>query len=374
MTKNILSCYHTGNVPANKNIWVIGDKLLNEAAGHYQRFKPKPGEIVDDNTLYIERRYNLKRIPPGIYSYSKDLPFNAPELLISSFIDTLNEPSNAKLPDILLILWNDYRFWNNELLLKNHMSKIIRKFIKELKKIAEIRNDALPEKAANWQNPRIFISNPLPLPNNMGHYPMRFKANRRKFTRILQKGSAKDGYTIINFDDFTSENANKFFHQDGAISEEGFTYMWTTISDAIHTSDKKQEILSRKAKAKELAASFNISSPDKSDLDGVWSMEQSEQNKPQENVRRCLSTQFDNESHKSQKPSQTQQNNNCTFPHQRDHQQSSTSSQANRKFIHHHKPKRGRGPNFYGPPPGFFPFNPFFPFPPRGMKQHFQPY
>lgn len=354
---------------------MIGDKLLNEAAGHYQKFKPKPGQVVDDSTLYIERRYNLKRIPPGIYSYNKDMPFNAPALMINSFIDTLNDPVNPKLPDILVVLWNDYRFWNDELLLKNHMAKILKKFIKELKKIAEIRNFALPEKAANWQNPRIFINNPLPLPNNMTKYPVRYKANRRKFTRLLQKGSAKDGYTVINFDDFSSENTNKFFNPDGNISENGFNYLWKVVSDSINASDKKLEVLARKAKAKELA-SLDTSPSLRDNLDGVWSMNNENHDKKPDKTRRCLSSQFDEADVQSTKSSQSQHRVRYQCheqPRQCNKEQSANPSQNNRKWIHHHKPRRGRGQGFYGPPPGFFPFNPFYPFPPGG-KGHYQPY
>lgn len=344
---------------------MVGDKLLNDASGHYQKFKPKPGQIIDDSTLYTERRYYLKRIPPGTYGYEKEKICNIPALIINSFIDTLNEPHNAKLPDVLVILWNDHRFWNDELFLKNHMPKVLRKFVKEIKKIAEIRNFALPEKAASWENPRVFITKPLPLPNNMKWYPPGYKANRRKFTRMLQKGSARGGYSTINFDDFTCENSNNYFHKDGSVSEDGFDYIWKVISDTIHTHDKNLETLALKTKAKQLASVDSSSPPSaKKEIEGVWSMTDTDSQSPPQDTRRparrSLGEHFKTMDNNSDSTSRPIAQNHHDVPNRQPRQEFS-SSQTGMKWSHHHKPKRGRGRGYYPhPQPGFFPFNPFY--------------
>lgn len=249
--------------------------MLNDAAGHYQKFKIKPGESIHKETLYMENKYAVKIFMPGTYQYNKDAPYNAPLSILNSYIDVLNEPQHAKIPHTIVILWNDHKFWNNSLILKKHMVKVLHKFVKELKKITEIRNFALPEKAANWNNPRIFISNPLPLPNNMiGGYPTHFKSNRRRFTRLLQKSSAKEGYIMINFEDFTCDNKNNFFNKNGTIAEDGFAYLWTAVSDQIQKNDTTAEIAARKIKAKQLAAAVkdnsNQSQDSDSEISGVW--------------------------------------------------------------------------------------------------------
>lgn len=245
------------------------------------------------------------------------------------------------------------------------MGKIIKKFVKELKKITEIRNFALPEKAANWDNPRIFITKPLPLPNNMStRYPPNFKSNRRRFTRLLQKGSGKDGYIAVNLDEFTCENKNNFFRRDGSISEDGFHYIWLALSEAVQLSDESHEKLIRKMKAKQLAAlPATPEQPKQSEIsmDGVSPLKTFEKRSP---VRRSLNADFN---------ATDKRNDN----QQRNHKESAPAQHKRQ----HGKPKRGR--NFYGPPPqGYFPFNSFyqgFQFGPfqqnhKGRRGHYRPY
>lgn len=247
---------------ANKFIWILSDDLLNNAAGLYQQFKPKPGENLDKTQLYMENKYAVKRLSSGTYQAPKDKPCNVPSLILNSFVTALNDPINLKIPDIIVILWNDYQFWNDTVILKEQTGKILHKFFKELKKIVDIRNFALPEKAVNWDNPRIFVNKPLPLPNNMStKYPPNYKSNRRRFVKLLQKGSVKDGYTLINFEEFTCENKNNFFKHNGSITEDGLTYIWTVISDSIQHNDKQMDVAARKAKAKQLAI-LNAKSPE----------------------------------------------------------------------------------------------------------------
>lgn len=343
----------TGIVKANQTIWVLGDNLLNDAAGHYQQFKPKPNENPSKETLYMEKRYAVKRFTPGSYGHDKNKPYNAPLSITGSYIDALNDPENAKIPDIVAILWNDYRFWNNHLLLKNHMTKILHKLFKEIKKITEIRNFALPEKASKWNCPRIFVSKPLPLPNNMsGRYPPNFKANRRKFIKLLQKSSAKNGFTLVNFDEFSCENTNNLFHNNGSISEEGYHYIWKALSNAIESSDKAHEVAARKVKAKQLAAAPLTSpqtSSDKNQLSGIWPLEHQDQQKEtvSQNIvfndcpspQRSLLIDFN----KSKGPAATAPNPDTS------HDQSAKPSQTfpTRNKQHHHKNKRGRGRGYH---------------------------
>lgn len=239
------------------------------------------------------------------------------------------------------------------------MTKIFHKFVKEIKKIAEIRNFALPEKAANW-DPRIFITRPLPLPNNMQSYPPKFKANRRRFIKLITKSEKREGFTSINFDEFSCENKNKYFHPDGNISQEGYDYMWRAISDSIQASDKEIEKLLRKIKAKQLASNEDKqkSTPERQvSIDGIWDLEtqpKAHDHSSSPPVRRSLQSDFN-------KIKRRESDTGKTAPSGRSRSPSHTISQTS-KPPYHHKPRRGRGRGYgYAPPAPFFPFNPFYP-------------
>lgn len=173
----ILCSYITDNVPANNTIWVLGDALLKEAAGHYSYFKKKKGEqkSADLQPLYMESMYAIRMVMSGIYTAKQAK--NIPSIILNSLEDTLNV--KAKVPHTLVILINNSRFWNDADLLQYQMDRILKRFFKEIARIIEDRNLSLPPRAVNWDYPRIFITKALPLPNNMSKpYPKGFKANR----------------------------------------------------------------------------------------------------------------------------------------------------------------------------------------------------
>lgn len=139
------------------------------------------------------------------------------------------------------------------------MERLISKFICELRRIIEARNLSLPPRAVNWDYPRIFISRALPLPNNMTKpYPKGFKANRRRYNRLLQRGEEQLNYRSFNFSDFTCENSNKLFADDGSLTPLGYSNIWMTISDIIHKSDNHNRITANKLRAKQIAAEIEI--------------------------------------------------------------------------------------------------------------------
>lgn len=242
------------DVPANNTIWILGDSLLTNASSHYNQFKKK--NLPRDGTLYMENLYAIRIVSSGIYTAEQAK--NIPSILLNSIVDTLNV--KAKVPHSIVILINDQRFWNNgDLLTYHQMERIINRFFKEIRRIIEDRNLSLPPRAVNWDYPRIFISKALPLPNNMTKpYPKGFKANRRKYNKLIQRGEIQHNYRSINFAEFTGENANALFSNDGSISTQGYTYLWSAISDAIHKADNFDRIMINKAKAKQLAAEISV--------------------------------------------------------------------------------------------------------------------
>lgn len=251
----------TDDVPANNTIWILGDSLLTNAAGHYNTFKRKKGDskFTESQALYMENMYAIRLVSPGICTTSQAK--NVPSLILSSLVDTLN--LKAKVPHTLVLLINDPKFWNHTDLLTYQMERIIGRFLKEIRRIVEDRNLSLPPRAVNWDYPRIFITRALPMPNNMlKPYPKGFKTNRKLYNKLLQRGGGLHNYTTISLAEFSSDNLNNFFAQDGSITQAGYKYLWTAISDAIHKADNQDRINMNKAKAKQLAAQISLTNSD----------------------------------------------------------------------------------------------------------------
>lgn len=318
---------YTDDVPANNTIWVLGDAILTDAAGHYNYFKKlkdSNGPEHISNQLFMESMYAIRIVSPGLYTAKQAR--NTPNIILNSLVDTLN--TKAKVPHTLVIMMNDHRFWNDRVFLDLQMDRILCRFIKEIRRIVEARNLSLPPRAVNWDYPRIFLTRPLPLPNNMSKpYPKGFKSNRKKFNRLLQKAEEQLDYKSICMSEFTSENENKFFSDDGAITQKGYRNIWTTISDAIHKSDNQNRINLNKAKAKQLAAAIVVSKSEMkdntdtlsdcdSDMSDVLHIQDKQPSKAKA-TKRALIKEFDasDENRKEKDASQRYTNVNRTSPH-----------------------------------------------------------
>lgn len=310
----------TENVPANNTIWILGDNLLREASGHYEKYKKtlKEQKIgTQDNRLYIDKHYAVKIISPGMYIHG-----NTPVVILDGLVETLNH--NPKIPHTIILMVNDRKFWNNKEILDAHMDRILQKFFKEFNKILDMRKYSLDEKAVNWDYPRLIVTRPLPLPSNLPaeNYPTGFRSNRRKFNRILDKQKEDAKISIANFGSFTSQNKDKLFKDDGSISEKGYDQIWIDLSDTIHKDDEKWRILTNKFKAKQIAKELTaeLMASDDSDLEctGVTvntsansktrevTKKKSKKKSNASPARRSLSSTFDSIHEKTMKPSQSE--------------------------------------------------------------------
>lgn len=253
--------------------------------------------------------YAIRLVSPGIYTAKQAK--NIPSIILNSLVDTMN--FKAKVPHSLVIMINDFRFWNNSDLLTFQMERILCRFFKELRRIIEDRNLSLPPRAVNWDYPRLFVTRALPLPNNMTTtYPRGFKPNRRKYNKIIHRGEVQYNYRSINCAEFTSENENKLFAQDGSITHKGYRQLWIAVSDAIHKADNQDRINLNKAKAKQLSAQITVTSQeltnthgDNSDLSDIESLQNistgtddnlnqpNQASQPSKTAKRALLTEFD---------------------------------------------------------------------------------
>lgn len=351
--KNLISNHFVDDVPANNAIWFIGDSLLTDAAGYYSHFKRKKCDgregaaAGQDQILYMESMYSTKMVPTGIYTAHQAK--NMPNIILNNLVDTLN--IKAKVPHSIVIVINDHRFWNNTDLLTYQMDRIVNRFFKEIRRIVEARNLSLPPRAVNWDYPRLFITRALPLPNNMSKpYPKGFKANRRRYNRVLTRSECDLNYRSINLAEFTCDNLNGLFSHDGSLTQAGYKSFWMSISDAVHKADNSDHILMNKIRAKQIASQISLTSSDvqnaatnrnTSDISDVETMDNtstqgpSPQNKQNEkSAKRKLLKEFN-----KQRP-RSQDNKNSPM---------SESSEISEYFTSHHRTSWSNHTNHHNP-------------------------
>lgn len=373
------SFYFTGNVPANNTIWILGDKLLIDAGGHYERVKKELKERrsdsdITDNRLYMDSNYAVKIVSPGLYDHG-----NVPLVILDSLVETLN--NNAKIPHTIILALNDKKFWNYKDLLAKEMAWILKKFLKEFHKIIDARKYALDASAVNWDQPRLFITRPLPLPANLSSadYPTGFRSNRRKFNRLLDKARDSGRFTIMNLASFTSQNKNQFFKSDGSISEKGYEQFWIELSDAVQKDDEQVRMLLNKLKAKKLAKTMEaehlLADDDSENEDIVATISGTKgKDKPRKieikkkaqarsPVRRSLASAFNQAASGSGEHGRGQ----SSSPSQTSRPRSRFEHAASPN-VHHKPPHKHHHPGFYKPRRRFQEYNPYFHhYPPPGF-------
>lgn len=169
----------TGFVPANREIWVIGDKLLTFAAQHLEYWKERARRDPHE-ALYILQNYDVKAFVPQSTST------NAMEVILGSLVCALN--NRPKPPHIIIIMLGDTKFWCDDYALKFTMDTLLKVLLQELKRILETRSDDLPLKARS-DEPRFFFVKLNWKPEKSIDSVPGYPTKRRTFNKLLRLNS-----------------------------------------------------------------------------------------------------------------------------------------------------------------------------------------
>lgn len=210
-------------MPANKEIWVFGDKCMMFVSQHLDYWKEKSKKDPHE-AIYILHRYDVKAFPPHSTST------NAVEVILSSLIGALN--NRPKLPDMMVIMLGDTKFWCDDQSLKFTMDTVLKALIKEIKRIIEIRQRDLPLKALG-PDPRIFFVKlnwkPEKALDSVPQYPLR----RRTFNKLLDAIVRPRGANTILLHEINDKFDPDLFLGHGDLSQKGYRQIWASLSNAI---------------------------------------------------------------------------------------------------------------------------------------------
>lgn len=210
-------------MPANREIWVIGDKLMIFVSQHLEYWKELTRKDPHQ-ALHILRWYDVKAFPPHTTSN------NAVEVILNSLVGVLN--NRPKLPHIIIVMLGDVKFWCDQQALKFTMDTIIKSLIKEIKRVVETRQRDLPLKVIG-PDPPIFFVKLNWKPENALHSVPLYPKQRRTFNKLLDSMVRPRGGNTITLHKINDKFDKDLFLGHGDLSEKGYRQIWKSLSEAI---------------------------------------------------------------------------------------------------------------------------------------------
>lgn len=227
MTTSGPKLFIVGYVPANNEVWVIGDSFLNLAAQHLEYWKALARRDPHE-ALYMLHWYNVKAVIP------QSTTSNSAEIITASLVAMLN--NRPKLPHTLVMLLGDTKFWCEDNALKYCMDTILIGLLKEIKRIIALRQSDLPPKAVAQDPLLYFIKLHWKPDNAVDSVPM-YPKKRRTFNKLLDTIMRPRGVHTISLNEITVKIDKNFFLNHGSLSELGLRQIWKSLSNALSDYD-----------------------------------------------------------------------------------------------------------------------------------------
>lgn len=213
----------SGFVPANQEVWVLGDGFLTMAAQHLEYWK-EIAKRDPHEALYMLHWYDIKLIVPQAATS------NSVELITGALVNMMN--TRPKLPSILVIMLGDVKFWCENSALKFTMDLILKSLVKEIKRIVQLRQRDLPDKAVGPDPIIYFVKlhwKPDKAIDGVAGYPKK----RRTFNKLLDSIMRPRGVKTIALNEITTKVDKDFFLNHGSLSQLGYRQVWKSLSEAL---------------------------------------------------------------------------------------------------------------------------------------------
>lgn len=246
-------------MPANKEIWVIGDKYMIFLAQHLEFWKEKARRNPHE-AIYMLHWYDVKAFS------SQSTSTNAIEVIISTLIGALN--NRPKLPDIIVVMLGDTKFWCDAQALKFTMDVFITVLLQEIKRLILTRQQDLPPKAVG-HDPDIYLVKLNWKPENALDSVPGYPKKRRTFNKLLDTVVRPRGAKTIMLHEVNATLDPDLFLAHGDLSEKGYRQVWKSLSEALqdfkNTGHQKKKVFSvteKRACQFEIDSSFYSSDED----------------------------------------------------------------------------------------------------------------
>lgn len=218
-----------GKIPANKNVWIIGDGYLTDAVAVLTQMQG-----LEKDQLYIYQAYDVQ-----IFYPKKQCSDTFGKQVRTTLYQALKE--NNKLPAVLLVITGNDKI-DNMVSTPYHTKRIWNTLFTEIDRAIKARKNDLPRKAYLNEEPRVFISNVYP--RYKDHCERldagfdTFKTKRRRLNNILPQVAEKYSFEVMSVTGIMPDNSEFFEMSTGKLSGKGMREFWVSISKELKFADE----------------------------------------------------------------------------------------------------------------------------------------
>lgn len=210
-------------MPANREIWILGDSFLTLAAQHLEYWKEYARRNPHE-ALFMLHWFDVK------VSLPQTPTNNAAHIITSALVNMLN--TRPKLPHTMIVMLGGIKFWCDDHALKYSMDAILIGLLVEIKRIIQQRQEDLPVKALGPDPAIYFVKLHWRPEMGVDSIPM-YPKKRRTFNRLLDTIMRPRNVRTISLNEITVKVNPEFFLAHGNLSEQGYRQLWKSLSEAL---------------------------------------------------------------------------------------------------------------------------------------------
>lgn len=219
-----------GKVPANKNIWIIGDIFLTDAAVVLTQT-----QIQNRDELYLYQAYDVQVFYP-----KKQCTDSFGKIIRSTLYEALN--MYDKLPAVIIVATGNADF-DDKVSTPFHTKRIWKAVCTEIDRALKARKNDLQKKSYLNEEPRVFFTNAFPRYKDHCEATDKgfdsYKTKRRRLNNILSQILTNFGYELFTITGIVPDNPEYFVESTKALSGKGMSEFWKSVSRELKISDEK---------------------------------------------------------------------------------------------------------------------------------------
>lgn len=226
----LINCILTGPTAANKNVWLLGDVYLTDAAAVLSQM-----QMLNKDDLYLYQAYDVQSYFP-----KKQCTDTFGKQLRMALYKALEE--HNRLPAVIIFVTGNHKI-DNLVTTPYHTKRIWNALCNEIDHTIKASKNVLPHKCFLNEEPRVFFTNVVP--RYKDHCDMldegfdSFKTKRRRLNNILPQILNKFCFEVLPIGGILTDQEDYFVSSTKLLSGKGMEVFWMSVSKELRLADKK---------------------------------------------------------------------------------------------------------------------------------------